>query len=94
MRMKLLKKDKRSMEIELLDEDTTLLTPLLEALLKDPKVDYATFYREHPLLENYKIYVRVKEGKPQTALKRAAKAVGKNYEEALKKVERILNEGA
>lgn len=93
MRLKLLAKDKNSMEVEVLDEDSTLLNPLVESLLADPKVDYATFYRDHPLLDNYRIYVRVKEGKPQTALKRAAKAMGKEYTRAKEIFERLLHEG-
>jgi DNA-directed RNA polymerase subunit L len=37
----------------------------------------------HPLLENPKLIVRVKEGKPQNALKRAAKALANKYKECL-----------
>ncbi|HID73929.1 MAG TPA: DNA-directed RNA polymerase subunit L [Thermoplasmata archaeon] len=92
MELNLISKDKESMEIEVPGEDATLLSPLLEALLGDPKVAYATVRKDHPLLGSHRVFVRVNEGKPQTALKRAAKRVEKEFREGLERLESMLNE--
>ena len=75
------------MEIEIKGENETLLTPLKQKLLEDEKVVFATFFIGHPLLDNPRFYVKVKEGKPQTALKRAARAIIKDAKKLRKKFE-------
>lgn len=87
MDISLVLKDKISMEIEIKGENETLLTPLKRKLLDDEKVVFATFIMGHPLLDNPKLYLKVKEGKPQTALKRAAKAIIKDTQKLKKKFE-------
>lgn len=89
MNITLISKDKKSMEIEIIGENETLLTPLKQKLLEDEKVDFATFIIGHRELDNPKLYVKVKEGKPQTALKRAARAIIKDNEKLKKKFEDI-----
>ena len=89
MELKLLKKEKNSMEIEVIGESDTLLAPLLIQLLQDDKVEFATFRRSHLYLENPVIVVKVLEGKPQMALKRAAKAVANDYKEMKTKFEKL-----
>ena len=83
MELKLLNKTKNSIEIEIKGEDETLLYPLQQKLIKDDSVEYATYIMGHPLLDNPKLVVKVKEGKPQNALKRAAKAIANEYKECL-----------
>jgi DNA-directed RNA polymerase subunit L len=75
MELKLLKKDARSIEIEVLGEGELNLMPIQQKLLADDKVEIATLTRKHRQLDNPVLYVRVKEGKPQTAVKRATKAL-------------------
>ena len=87
MDITLISKDKKSMEIEIIGENETLLTPLKEKLLEDDKVVFSTFIRGHPFLDNPKLYVEVNDGKPQTALKRAARAIIKDTELLKKKFE-------
>jgi len=91
MEIHLIEKDKRSMVIKIIGEDATLLNPLLEALLADPKVEFATYMKEHPIMGDHHLTVRVKDGKPQTALKRAAKAVENEFKEAQELLEKMLN---
>jgi DNA-directed RNA polymerase subunit L len=91
MELNLIEKDKKMMEIEVIGEDATLLNPLLEALLADPKVEMATYRKEHPIMGNHRLKVQVKDGKPQTALKRAAKAVEKEFQESQEILEKMLN---
>ena len=76
MEMRLLNKDARSIEIELIGERETFLIPLQQKLLGDDKVEIATLTRKHRILHNPILYVKVREGKPQTAIKRATKALG------------------
>jgi len=83
MELKLLNKSKDMMEIEVKGEDETLLYPLQQKLLQDESVEYATYIMGHPLLDHPKLVVKVKEGKPQNALKRAAKALANQYKECL-----------
>jgi len=81
LELKLLNKEKDSMEIEILGEDETLLEPLKQKLLEDENVEIATYLMGHPMLECPKLIVRVKSGKPQAALKKAAKALANDFEE-------------
>ena len=83
MELNLLNKTKDTIEVEVIGEDETLLYPLQQKLVEDESVEYATYIMGHPLLENPKLVVRVKEGKPQNALKRASKALANKYKECL-----------
>jgi DNA-directed RNA polymerase subunit L len=75
MELRLLKKDAHSIEIEIVGQTETVLIPLQQKLLDDDKVDLAILTRHHRMLNNPVLYVKVKEGKPQTAVKRATKAL-------------------
>jgi DNA-directed RNA polymerase subunit L len=88
MNVNLLKKEKDTMEIEIAGEDDTLLAPLFTQLLQDDKVDFTTYRRAHLQLDNPVLVVRVTEGKPQMALKRAAKAIANDYKELRAKIEK------
>jgi len=81
MNVKLISKEKDSIEVEVEGENETLLEPLKQKLLADDKVVTATYVIGHPLLDKPKIYVKVRDGKPQAALKRAAKALANDYKE-------------
>jgi len=81
LQLKLLNKEKDTMEIEVAGEDETLLEPLKQKLLEDENVEIATYLMGHPMLESPKLIVKVKSGKPQAALKKAAKALANDYEE-------------
>jgi len=81
MELKLLNKDGRSIEIEVIGEDETILVPLQEKLLADDKVEIVTLSRAHRFLTNPVLFVKVTEGKPQTAIKRAAKALSNEVKE-------------
>lgn len=83
MELKLLNKTKDIIEIEVQGEDETLLYPLQQKLVEDDNVEYATYIIGHPLLEQPKLVVKVTDGKPQNALKRASKALANKYKECL-----------
>jgi DNA-directed RNA polymerase subunit L len=81
----LIDKGKDHIEV-LLDEPTgnVLLEPLKDRLLQDPTVDIATYDSDHPMYGKKVLYVRVKSGKPQNAVKRALKDLSADFTEMRK----------
>jgi DNA-directed RNA polymerase subunit L len=77
--------------IEVLVDDPTgsvLLEPLKERLLADPTVDIATYDSDHPMYGKKHLYVRVKSGKPQNAVKRALKDMSTSFSDLKKTVQK------
>ncbi len=83
MKMKLIEKGKDFMELEISEPDETLIQPFIHQLLKMEEVEEVKYHRKHPQIDLPRIYVRVNKGKPQNALKKAAKALSKQYRDAL-----------
>ena len=83
MQLQLLDKDKDSIRIQILDADMTLIQPIINELIKDEGVDEVRHITGHPELDLPVLYIKVNNGKPQTALKRAAKTLSNEYKEAL-----------
>lgn len=79
-KLRVVSKDKNSITLEMLNYDNTLLRPLIEELLKDDQVEESRYYIKHPVIDNPQIFVRVKTGKPQAAVKRAIRKLSKRYE--------------
>ncbi len=90
MEFKLLEKKKDSIKVEIKEADETLIYPLLHELLQDKNVADARYTTGHPQLDKSILTVQVKEGKPQAALKKAAKALANQYLEARQLVEKQL----
>jgi DNA-directed RNA polymerase subunit L len=88
MEVKILTKEKDYIEVELIGVNETVLEPLKQKLLADENVAQATYQVGHALMGNPKLMVRVKEGKPHAALKKAAKAISAEYREAQGLVEK------
>ncbi|MGC8663610.1 MAG: DNA-directed RNA polymerase subunit L [Thermoplasmata archaeon] len=78
---KVVNKGKDFIELEVVNSDNTILRPLIEELSRDPMVLETKYHIEHPVLDNPKIYIKVKEGKPQAAVKRALKKIEKVFED-------------
>lgn len=83
MKINILKKEKDYLEFEIEGVNETLLEPLKNALLRDEAVEYANYYIRHPKLDNPVFYVKVIEGKPQNAVKRAARNIANKYKDLL-----------
>lgn len=90
MEFKLLEKKKDSIKVEIVDPDETLIDPLIHELLQDKNVADARFVTGHPQLDKPVLTVEVKEGKPQAALKKAAKSLANQFTEARQLVEKQL----
>lgn len=79
-KFRVVEKDKDSMTLEMLNYDNALLRPIVEELLHDEQVSESRYYIKHPVIDNPQIYVKVKTGKPQAAVKRSIKKLSKIYE--------------
>lgn len=90
MELKLLEKKKDSIKLEIQDPDETLIYPLIHELLQDKNVADARYITGHPQLDKPVLFVAVKEGKPQAALKKAAKSLANQFAEARQLVEKQL----
>ncbi len=88
MQLQLLEKDKDSIKVQVRDAEMTLIQPLISELLADEGVEEVKYITGHPELDIPVLYVRVKSGKPQTALKRAAKTISNEFKEARDKLEK------
>ena len=90
MEFKLVEKKKDTIKVEIHDADETLIYPLIHELLQDKNVAEARYITGHPQLDKPVLVVEVKEGKPQAALKKAAKSLGNQFTEARQLVEKQL----
>ncbi|MCL4335239.1 MAG: DNA-directed RNA polymerase subunit L [Candidatus Thermoplasmatota archaeon] len=83
-------KSKDSMKLKMLHYDNTLLRPFVEELMKDEMVEESRYYIKHPVIDDPEIYVRVKSGKPQAAVKRSVKRLSKTFEDMSQDLSREL----
>ena len=73
MELKTIKKTAKELELEITGENETILNPITEVLLQNDDVDYASYLTDHPESIKRRLYIRVKKGKPEDALKKAVK---------------------
>ena len=73
MELKTIKKTKTELELEVIDEDETILHPITHILSQNNDVEYATCMTEHPLSNKRQLLIRTKKGSPEEALKKAVK---------------------
>ncbi|MCK5292085.1 MAG: DNA-directed RNA polymerase subunit L [Thermoplasmata archaeon] len=90
MELTLLESKKTYAKIEVSGMDETLLYPLVDELMRDKDVSEAKYVTGHQQLDKPVIYVKVKKGKPQTAVKRAAAKISKEFKEARENLEKQL----
>ncbi len=90
MELRLIESKKTYARIEVSEMDETFLYPLVDELMNDKDVTEARYISGHPQLDKPVIYVKVKKGKPQTAVKRAAAKISKEFKEARENLEKQL----
>jgi len=90
MELRLVDKQERFVEIEVLGEDETLLYPLTQKLMDDKEVEYAAYILGHPDLDFPTLKIRVKKGTPEAALKRAIKSLDKDFADLQKLLQREI----
>jgi len=90
MEIELIEKDKDSIKIRIKDADMTLISPLVKELLNDKEVDEVKYTSGATGLTHPTLFVKVKSGKPQTALKRASKVLANEVKESKDKLAKAL----
>ena len=78
MEISLLKNTKTELEIKIRGASETLLIPLLNKTLADSKVDYASYYTGHIILDDPRFYLRTKKASPHKVLLSATDSVLKD----------------
>ena len=87
MEMKTIKKTTKELEIEITGENETILNPITEVLLQNKDVEYASYITNHPESKTRKLYLRVKNGKPEEILLKAVKQLEAEVKTFSKKFE-------
>ncbi|OPX59935.1 MAG: DNA-directed RNA polymerase subunit L [Methanomassiliicoccales archaeon PtaB.Bin134] len=90
MEIELLEKEKDSIKVRIIGADMTLITPLVQGLLEDKDVAEVKYTIGHSQMEDPTLYIRVKTGKPQSALKKTAKALTNEFKEAREALQKDL----
>ncbi|MBN2599044.1 MAG: DNA-directed RNA polymerase subunit L [Candidatus Thermoplasmatota archaeon] len=73
MDLKTIRKTKTELELEVTGEDETILHPITHILLQNDDVEYAACMADSPLAVKKRLFLRVKKGSPEDALKKAVK---------------------
>jgi len=87
MELKTIKKTKAELDLEVIDENETILNPITHVLSENEDVEYAACMTDHPLSNKRRLFIRMKKGSADEALKKAVKYLddeikkfGKNFE--------------
>lgn len=81
MKVKVLNKKKNELKMEVDGENHTFCNVIQKALLKDERVDFASYNISHPLTASPIIYLRTKtRSKPEIVLQEAVADVQKDTE--------------
>jgi len=81
MDLKTIKKTAKELELEVIDENETILNPITHRLLAHKDIDYAACIVDHPLSNKRRLYLRVNNGKPEEVLKKAVKQLADEAKE-------------
>ncbi len=76
MDIKFISKTKDVLEVEV-DEDEGFVDTLKEKLLQDRNVEMAYYTIRHPLTDKPKLFIKMKKGSSEEALKKAVRAYTK-----------------
>lgn len=79
--MKIVSKDKNTLELETEGIDHSLLQLLSDRLNEDKGVEFVSYKVEHPLVGNPKLIIRTKSGTPEKHLLKALAEVKKEVED-------------
>lgn len=87
MEIKTIKKTTKELEIEITDENETILNPITEVLLQNNDVEYASYMSEHPESNRRRLFLRVKKGKPEETLLKAVKQLENEVKDFTKTIQ-------
>ncbi len=83
--MKIIKNEKKELEIEITGESHSLCNALRTVLMEDKNVESAAYVIDHPIIGQPRLYIKAKN--PRQSLKKAAKTLQKRCGEFKKLVE-------
>lgn len=89
MELKKNKKTTRTIELEVIDEDETILNPIVEKVLQHKDVDFASCMSDHPASDRRTLFIRLKSGvksKPEKILEDAVKKLEKEIKDFNKNI--------
>ena len=72
MQLELIDQTEKTIKIGIKDADTTLITPIIEALNGNKNVKIVRYIETHPELDTPALYVEMYEGDPNAAIIAAA----------------------
>jgi DNA-directed RNA polymerase subunit L len=75
MIMKIIKDEKKELEIEITGESHSLCNALRTVLMEDKNVESAAYVIDHPIIGQPRLYIKAKN--PRQSLKKAAKTLQK-----------------
>lgn len=84
---KKLKSTKNELEIELSEEFENIINPITHILLENKDVEYASCLSDHPLANKRRLFIRMKKGTPNDALKSAVKQLKEEMKKLSKSVD-------
>ena len=84
MSIKVVRNEKDTLIIEVVGESETFLNLLREELWNIDGVKEAAFFREHPELDNPKLFIKMEKSNPKKALEKAISNLMKKLEELRK----------
>jgi len=84
MKFNKISEKKNEMEFEIEGEDHTFSAIIVNKLLDNKDVEIAQYDVPHPLVSHPKFFIKTKKGKPRDALKKALKALKKDFKGLLK----------
>ncbi|MEM5836486.1 MAG: RpoL/Rpb11 RNA polymerase subunit family protein [Candidatus Aenigmatarchaeota archaeon] len=90
MELRKIKEDDKTLFIEAVGETHTLTNTIREELWNDKNVSEAAEIKEHPYLEEPKIFVKVEKGSAREALIKAAERIAEKAQELREKFEKAL----
>ena len=83
--MKIIKNEKKELEIEITGESHSLCNALRTVLMEDKNVESAAYVIDHPIIGQPSLYIKAKN--PRQSLKKATKTLQKRCGEFKKLVE-------
>lgn len=73
MEIKVIHNTKTELEVEIFDENETILNPITHKLSAIDDVDYAAYLSDHPHATSRRLFIRVKKGDPKKTLQKVIK---------------------
>ncbi|MBU0498406.1 MAG: hypothetical protein KKC68_00735 [Candidatus Thermoplasmatota archaeon] len=81
MELKVHRNTKTELELEIINENETILNPIVHKLSNMDDIEYAAFIADHPLSKNRRLFIRVKKGDPKKILEQVVKELQKELEQ-------------